>query len=327
MTAQFPSTTSAQVTSIHTGLEVGQTGIYEWFQYEPQVDRIIAPLLFSYAGDKVAESLSSSEVPPSEFFPFETIYQKLQDHKIVSHLVQPVQLSSSPYSQRMGRGAHVLSYFTLQQGLQGIKETLCKRSDQKAYILLYYPDIDSVGHRKGPGSNELEEEVLRTLDLLEKELMESLSLQGKKVALMLSADHGMCAVDPKKTWYVNKEYPRITSFCKKSALGYLLAPAGSCRDLFLHIQEEALEEVFGTLTELLEGRAEVWKTSELISAGLFGSHVSSRFLQRVGDLVILPYEGEGVWWLEKHRFEQHFYGAHGGLSREELDIPFLFARI
>lgn len=327
ITAQFPSTTAAEVTTIHTGLEVGQTGIYEWFQYEPQVDRIIAPLLFSYAGDKVAESLSSCEVPPAEFFPFETIYQKLQDHKISSHLVQPVQLATSPYSQRMGRGAHVLSYFTLQQGIQGIKETLNKQSDQKAYIMLYYPDIDAVGHRKGPGSKELEEEVLRTLDLLERELMSSLSLQGKKVALMLSADHGMVAVDPKNTWYVNKEYPGITSLCKKSSEGYLLAPAGSCRDLFLHIKEEAIEEVFETLTDRLQGRAEVWKTAKLITAGLFGSHVSSRFLHRVGDLVVLPYEGEAVWWQEKHRFEQHFYGAHGGLTRGELEIPFLFARI
>jgi len=50
-------------------------------------------------------------------------------------------------------------------------------------------------------------------------------------------------------------------------------------------------------------------------------------LQRVGDLVVLPYEGNAVWWLEKHRFEQHFYGAHGGLTRGEIEIPFLFARI
>ncbi len=327
ITAQFPSTTAAQVTSINTGLEVGQSGIYEWFQYEPQVDRIIAPLLFSYAGDKVAESLSSSEVPPSEFFPFETVYQKLQDHKISSHLVQPVQLSSSPYSQRMTRGSHVLSYFTLQQGLQGIRDTLKNSGDQKNYIVLYYPDIDSVGHRKGPGSKELEEEVLRTLDLLEKEFEGWTSPQGKKIACLLTADHGMVSVDPKSTWYINREFPQIAHFCKKSALGYLLSPAGSCRDMFLHIKQEAVQEVFETLTDLLQGRAEIWKTSELITAGFFGSHVSSRFLQRVGDLVVLPYEGESVWWFEKNRFEQHFYGAHGGLTRGELEIPFLFACI
>jgi hypothetical protein len=48
-------------------------------------------------------------------------------------------------------------------------------------------------------------------------------------------------------------------------------------------------------------------------------------MARVGNLVILPYRGEAVWWYEKDRFEQKFRGHHGGLTPQEMEIPLLMA--
>ena len=49
--------------------------------------------------------------------------------------------------------------------------------------------------------------------------------------------------------------------------------------------------------------------------------VAEVFRRRVGNLVVLPYAGESVYWYEKDRFEQKHYGHHGGLTRAEMEIP------
>ena len=107
--------------------------------------------------------------------------------------------------------------------------------------------------------------------------------------------------------YLNDEarFPGLVPMLRTDRAGRPLVPAGACRDFFLYVEDDRLDEAHALLTRQLEGCAQVCRTDGYDrSHGLFGPlPPSSRFLDRVGNLVVLPFAGESVWWYEKDKFE------------------------
>ena len=324
ISSQFPSTTAAHVTTINTDLEVGLSGIYEWFYHEPKVGEMIAPLLFSYAGDHVVSTLVKKGYTAHQLFPFETFYQQLKKKGVKSIVMQQESIAHSPYSRAMLAGAENIPYVHFTDAMDQLK-TICETPKREpTYIFVYFGEIDAMGHRHGITSPKFADAVEFCWNTIENRFWQPLSPK-KKTAVLVTADHGMVPVDPKKTIYLNQLFPEIKEMIQPSVTGKALIPAGSCRDFFLHCKEERLEEVQCVLQEKLSGIADVVKVDELLKNHFFGREKPSKRLKdRVGNLVILPYLGESVWWFEKHRFEQHFFAAHGGLTPPEIESIFLY---
>lgn len=326
ISAQFPSTTAAHITTIHTGKEVGETGIYEWFYYEPLVDRMIAPLLFSYAGDHETSTLVYDGFNPATIFPFETIYQRLSKKGIKSVVLQQSSIAHSAYSKQMFIDAEIVPFANFSEA-QNTLVRLCQTPcEQPTYAFVYFGDIDAVGHRHGITSPQFSDTVEACWTKMESQLWQKLGKCPNKIALMLTADHGMTPVDPKTTILLNQLCPKLPSLLTTNRQGQPLVPAGSCRDFFLHIQDAHLQEAETMLQDALKDKADVIRVETLLSQGFFGKKPpSKRLKERIGNLVVLPHVTESVfWWFEKHRLEQHFYAAHGGLTPEEMESPFLF---
>lgn len=322
ITSQFPSTTAAHVTKIHTDLTVGESGICEWFYYEPTLDRIIAPLLFSFAGDKKRDTLKKTKIKPEKIYPTNTFYLKLQKAGINSYIFQHQEYTPSTYSDIVFKGAKVAGYKTLPEAITNLFETVSSEKN-KAYYFLYFDKIDSLSHQYGPTSLQVEAEIESFLSAMEKIFLKKFFSIKKDTLFLLTADHGQVEVNPKTTIYLNIKFPQIKKWIKRNKKGKLLAPAGSCRDMFLYIKEEYLNEAKQFLQEKLGEKAQVYLVEDLINQGFFGEKISKEFLSRAGNLVILPYKGESIWWYQKNRFEQKYYGHHGGLTGEEMEIPLI----
>jgi predicted AlkP superfamily pyrophosphatase or phosphodiesterase len=298
---------------------VGHSGIHEWIYYEPQLDMLITPLLFSQAGTKEREKLKATGIAPSILYPRGILYPELKKMNVASYSFGSHEYMPSTYSKVVMDGANLRSFKTLSEAFINIG-LLLEKQTMPTYIHLYFDKIDAVAHEYGPTAPQTEAEAETFLLMLEN-YMGRIFKAKKRVLFLMTADHGSVEVDPKTTIYLNRDprFKGIEEFIKPNRSRQLLIPAGSARDMFLYIKDEMLDEAQAFLAKRLEGKADVVKTELMMTDGYFGAEISTRFRERVGNLIILPYRYESVWWYEKDKFEMKFHGHHGGLTSQEME--------
>jgi hypothetical protein len=322
ITSQFPSTTAAHVTAMHTGQRVDQSGVFEWFFYEPTLDEMISPLPFAVAGES-SGSLTRLGVAPEALYPNTTMYQRFSAKRVESHVFQSATFTPSAYGNVVTCDVTETHPFTdFGSALSEIATLINKTDNQKRYIYCYYGEIDSVGHDYGPNSPEFTTTVETFFTQLEQFLFAAITNKSGKTLIALTADHGQTDIDPATTVYINQIVPEMETWVKRNQAGKAMMPGGSARDLFVYVKDEYLEIAFSTLTKKLSGIAEVYKTESLITDGLFGDKPSELLISRMSNLCILPYQNDSVYWYEAGKFEQTFYGHHGGLTPAEMESIF-----
>src|SRR5664280_1616438 len=151
--SQFPSTTAAQLTTIHSGMPVGEHGVFEWYYYDPVADNVIAPLLFSFAGTSQRETLKSIGIKPSSLFPTSNLYNQLKHQGIASTIFQHREYTPSTYSNLLFKGAKAIGYRTLPEALVNLVEKLSEMKPP-AYLFFYFDRIDAISHEYGPESTQ-----------------------------------------------------------------------------------------------------------------------------------------------------------------------------
>ena len=307
----FPSTTTVHSTTIHSGLPLGEHGLYEWNVLEPRLNRLITPLWFCFAGDDRPGTLFDAGLTPHDLFPEQTLYRRLLP--VPSHVAMPTSIARAQTSRLLLEPAKVHPFDDNGEGLARLCSAIA--AEERAYGTIYFGDADSLMHMVGPDAPEV-------AALIEESLSEIAAAPWPDGTLvLLTADHGMEAISPERTTYVNVVWPELAQHLAVGDDGKPLAPAGSARDLFLHVLPDRLHEVETRLADLLAEVAEVRTVEALLGEGLFGTNVTEALTSRLANLVVLPAPGEAAYWLEPGRFEQRFHGQHGGLTDNETAIP------
>jgi hypothetical protein len=292
---QTPSTTTAHIPTLHFGMPVTEHGLYEWNLYEPSLDAVIVPFLFARAGDPPGALLEEG-FDVQRLSPGPSLYRRLDRHGIRSATYGPDRIAGSPFGTVALDGSSTHPFPDLATGARELAAAMTD-PDGPHYATLYWDVIDATGHLYGPSSPEFDAAIRDALDALEP----ITRLEG--VTVLFTADHGQVDVAPERVDYLDEVWPELSGYLTQAK------PAGSARDVFLHVREP--ETVIGELSARLGERAEVRPAASLFDT------VGERLAARLADVVVLPADGREAWLRSAAGVEQHFRGHHGGLHPDE----------
>lgn len=317
MASQFPSTTTAHVTTIHSGLPVGEHGLYEWRVLEPFAGRTIIPLTSSWADEGPRDGLRAAGVPPERYVPTPSFYEHLAAQGIESIAIEPAAFSPSTFDEVALRGARVQTHAGLPDAAAQLATALAAPAGAPRYVFAYADEVDATGHLFGPSSPEFAAASRATLDGLDRALFgPDAPTYAPDTVLVLTADHGQVDVHPERTDYVDLLWPELRDLLRTGAGGRPLAAAGSGRDLFLHIAPEHVGRVVAELRTRLGELGTVHATADMLAAGWFGPRIGPRLLARLAEVCVLPAAGRMAWWSTLGG-SAHFRGHHGGRTPAE----------
>jgi hypothetical protein len=290
ITTVVPSTTSAALTSISTGLAPAQHGI---LGYRMLVDGEVLNVL---------RWQSESRHPPDPF--------TVQRHDAFlgrpAPVVTRVEFRDTGFSQAHLRGATFVGWKTVATLVEHCRRLVLAG---ERFVYAYYPGVDEVAHAYGLHDGFYERE-LASADALVSGLLDALP---EETALLVTADHGQVHLEPESWIEIDELHPM------------LVAQAGDGRFRYLHARKGMAPDLLAAAHAQLDGVAWVRSRREVLEAGWIGTGATGTVPGRIGDVVLAAREPVAFVDPALPR-ERTLRSAHGSLTAAEMWVPLRAAR-
>ncbi|MGA1158260.1 MAG: alkaline phosphatase family protein [Candidatus Nanopelagicaceae bacterium] len=296
LSATFPSTTAASLTTLGTGLTVGKHGMVGYTMRVPN----------SGYPERILNALKWDErVDPEIWQPNPTLFQRAMRSDIsVSHIAA-VRYENSGFTRAALRGAYYRKSNTIEEQINATVEAL---RSPRSFAYVYLNDVDEASHAHGLGS----ERFLRALEKVDSLISGLIKELPAGVRIWITSDHGM--INKKEHAVIGKN---------NDLLKDVNLMAGEPRVRYLYVSPENIERVAKRWLDYFGPKIDLRTRSEAISQKLFGDSVSSEFIERIGDLIVIAKEELILVEQEREQLQISMVGHHGGISREEVEIPLL----
>lgn len=319
ITSVTPSTTATALTTLWTGrspVEHGILGYELWLKEYGVVANMILHSPMSFAGD--TGGLKRAGFQPEKFLPVPPLGPYLQQRAVSTHAFMHHSIVRSGLSTMHFPDVRTHPFLNPGDLWVSLAQLLDEHPEEAMYIYAYWGDLDELSHRYGPSDERVAIEFDAFSRIVEKHFIGRLSPRARKdVLLLMVADHGLIDT-PKDPKYDLRFHPELTS-------AFHIRPTGENRLAFFYVRPGHEIRVVNYLERVWPGEFFLSPAEELLKSGIFGpGQVYERVLERIGDLVVIPKGRAFLWWAEK---ENQLLGRHGGLTPEEMLVPFVALRL
>jgi hypothetical protein len=306
LTAGFPATTAASLSSLAIGLPPGEHGLVGYTMALPGYERAFNTLTWSLYGVGPRVDLVN-EVVPESFQPIPTLAERATAAGMRIHHLGPAFHEWSGLTRAIGRGERFHPAESLEAVTEGALRLL---NAPRTFVFGYHPRLDAAGHVRGVASQAWKDELV-AVDHAVRLLAEQLP---RDTVFVVTGDHGMVDLQPEEKLDL-ADHPDLAAGVR--ILG------GEARARYVGTQAGATEDVLSAWRSRLGDRMWVWTTEEAIATGIFGSTVTDRARQRIGDIVAAAYGLVGIVERNVDPAQARLNGHHGSLTPAEQLVPLL----
>ena len=293
----FPSTTVTALASLATGVAPGSHGMLGYVVRDPDTGNRVNQL---NGLDTVADIDAWLATP--------TLASLHRQQGVDSSIVGLPRFVGSPLTRVIHAG---MTYLGAQDLAERCDVVASEVSRGVPLVLLYIPELDQTGHALGWQSDQWH----TRLETVDGELRRLRAVLPPSCAMVVTADHGMVDVASGDHLDLGTDFGEWDGV---TAIG------GEPRGLQLYLDDPAeTEHRADEWRDVLGERAWVTTRDDLSRSGVW-SDGTMDVLQRAGDILVIARKGYALYdGRDPSAQSRGMRGQHGGLSAEELTIPWL----
>jgi predicted AlkP superfamily pyrophosphatase or phosphodiesterase len=310
LTSVFPSTTATAITTFLTGLAPQQHALTGWHMYLRELDAVIAVLPFRLRGSE--ETLSRAGVKAAQLFDHTAVFDRIETQ---SHTLSPNRIVNSDFNIAHCGVAKRRGYDSLAELFDRLTAVIVEPG--RKFVYAYFPDIDSLAHAHGIRSREV---ALRYAEL-DQQLDRLIDRAcGTDTMLIVTADHGFIDSGPDRVIELS-EHPQLSATL-------MLPLCGERRAAYCYVRPDGFQEFEHYVATRLGNFTDLRRSEELIEQDYFGLGAPHPELRRrIGDYTLLMKDNYVIKdWLPGERRHVHI-GVHGGVSRQEMEVPLIIIEL